>query len=414
VTPNDIARVVLGLAFAIAAAVVTAHPRIQKWERSLGLSIFSASGFSMLMLGYAFAHFEIVTPIVVRDLRPVYEFALGWIGFAVGMQMNLERLDRLPSGLPRLAVLVTLSSMVFTALACGLALIALDVLPGYGFVRDVLVLSACAAVSAPANLTLLLRRFDARSREAIAAIPQLDQLAALAFLAILATLFRPPRNVGLWMLPRSGWFLVTLGIGFLLGVFVYLLIRRVHSRSQELSLVLGGIAMAAGAAGHLALSVPVIGALAGTVIANAPYVHYERLQRTLAEAERPIYLLILFFVGTNWRPFEWQGWVLGAVFAIARAYGKLAGARLAIRDANLSIRDARAITISLLPESAVAVVVIFSIATLHGETLLREVGWAINAVIVGSLLTESAVQYLQRREARAAGEDTFPTVSRFA
>lgn len=413
-TPNEIARVVIGLAIAVLAAVITAHPRLQRWERSLGLSIFSASGLSLLLLGYGFAYFGILTAGVVRDLRPVYEFALGWIGFAVGMQMSLERLDRMPPSLTRLAVLVTLPSIVLTAVACGLTLLALGVLPGYGLVRDVLALSACAAVSAPANLKLLLRRYNGGVRELIATIPQLDQIAALAFLALLATLFRPPRSVGLWVLPRSGWFLVTVGIGFLLGIFVYLLIRRVSDRAQELSLVLGGIAMAAGVAGHLALSVPVIGALAGAVIANAPYPHRERLQATLSGAERTIYLLILFFVGINWRPGEWQGWLLGGVFALARGYGKLAGARLAVRSAELEVRDARAVTVALLPESAMAIVVIFSMATLHGETLMREVGWAINAVIVGSLLTEGAVQYLQRREARAAGEETSPAVSHFA
>jgi hypothetical protein len=43
---------------------------------------------------------------------------------------------------------------------------------------------------------------------------------------------------------------------------------------------------------------------------------------------------------------------------------------------------------------------------MHGETPDAPVRWAINAVIVGSILTEVFVQWVQRRERREAGEET--------
>jgi hypothetical protein len=365
----------------------------------------------MLVLGYAFHAFEIVSPTTLTDLRPVYEFGLGWVGMVVGMQMNIRTLDALPPWFMTAVALVSVPPTVFAAAGCALTLLAIGVVPGEGMLRDTLVLGACAAVSAPANLRLLLRNGPARAAEIIEAITRIDRIAAFALLAVSASLFRPAA-VGLWRLPRSGWFVVTLGVGFLSGVLMYLLVRHVESRIEELSLILGGIALAAGTAGYLALSVPVVCGLAGTVLANVPYRERSRLEAMLGDVERTIYLLMLFLIGTAWRPFEWQGWVLGVVFALTRAYGKLVGARAAGRLDRDSLPEPSRLALSILPESAIAIVVIFTLATLHGEAP-EAVRWGINAVIIGSFLTEVFVQTIQRRESRLAGEETGPVISHF-
>lgn len=409
---SQIARVVLGLAFAVGLAVLGALPAVRRWEQRLGLNVLTAAGFPMLLLGYGFHLLGILSTRTLADLRPIYEFGLGWVGMVVGMQMNMRKLDELPKWFMTTVTLVTLPPTILAALGCGLTLAAMGVLPGTGLIRDTIVLAACAAVSAPANLTLLLRNAPAGSADVLRGMTRMDHIAAFALLALTASLFRPALAVGLWRLPRSGWFLVTLGVGFLLGVVMYLLIRRVESRTEELSLILGSIALAAGLAGYLALSVPVVCALAGTVLANVPYRDRERLEAMLGDVERTIYLLILFLVGTAWRPLEWQGWALGAVFALARGYGKLVGARAAVRIAPGALPDSRTLALSLLPESAIAILVVFTLATAQGEAPAA-VRWGVNAVIVGSILTEIFVQMRQRRESRIAGEENGPVVSHF-
>src|SRR5687768_4648979 len=408
---EQIARVVVALAVAVGLAIVAAHPAVRRFERRFGLSVLAASGFPLLILGFGFRAVGVVTEQTLHDLRPVYEFGLGWIGFAVGMQLNLRRLDELPRSFTTTLVLMTLPATILAAISCALFLAAIGLLHGTGLLRDVLVLAACAAVSAPANLRLLLRLAPPRAMQIVSAVTQIDQVAAFAMLALVASMFRP-QAVVLWRLPRSGWFIVMAGVGFLLGVVIYLLLRKVRSTTEEVSLVIGGIALAAGTAGYLALSVPVVCALAGAVLANVPYRNRARLEATLGEFERPLYLLFLFLVGTTWRPLEWQGWVLGVLFAVSRAYGKFIGARGAVRLAAEDPPSARNLTLSLLPESAVAIVVIFSLATLD-PLPLPAIAWGINAVIVGSVLTEIYVQAMQRREARLVGEETGRLVTNF-
>ena len=400
----DVARVVLALTVAVALAVLGAHPRVMRWEQRFGLTVLATSGFPFLLLGVIFRELGVLTPELITDLRPLFEFGLGWVGLTIGTSLDLRRLERLPPQLAPVMALATLLPILCAAVACSLTLTWLGVLPGRGLVRDGLILMACAAVSAPANLDLLLRRWRSAT-ELVREVTRIDQLAALAILALIAVMFRPDRTATLWHLPRSGWFLMMLGLGALLGVVLYFLVRNVGDRTEELALLMGGVALASGMAGYLALSVAVVGALAGVVLINFPMRDPERIVGTLRDVERPLYFLFLFIIGAAWRPDEWQGWVLGVVFALSRAYGKVLAARAA-RWIDPYLPEWRYLSVSLLPESTIAIIVLFSATALGGAGNSAPVRWAINAVIVGSILTEVAVQAFQRRERRMAGEET--------
>lgn len=400
----ELARVVIALALAMALAVLGAHPRVIRWERRFGLTVLATSGFPFLLLGILFRELGVLTATVLNDLRPLFEFGLGWVGLTIGTHLDLRRFDRLPPTAAPVIALASLLPMVLAAVACSFTLAALGALPGKGLIRDGLILMACGAVSAPANLQLLLRRWKA-SAQLVLEVTRIDQLAALVVLAFVAIMFRPDRTVTLWHLPRSGWFLMTLGLGALLGIVVYLLVRNVEDEKEQLALLMGAVALASGMAGYLALAVPVVCALAGAVLINFPMRNGERIVRTLRDVERPLYLLFLFILGAAWRPDEWQGWVLGLVFAISRAYGKIVAMRVATwfdRD----LPDWKPLAVALLPESTIAIVVLFSATAIDGASANAPVRWAVNAVIVGSVLTEIAVQWFQRRERRVVGEET--------
>src|SRR5688572_19304668 len=149
-TPQ-IARVVLALTVAVALAVLGAHPRVRRWERRFGLTVLATSGFPFLLLGLLFRELGVLTPVVLADLRPLFEFGLGWVGLTIGTNLDLRRLEKLPPSLAPVITLASLLPIVFAAMACSLTLAWLGVMPGKGLIRDGLILMACAAVSAPAN-----------------------------------------------------------------------------------------------------------------------------------------------------------------------------------------------------------------------------------------------------------------------
>src|SRR5688500_3638172 len=92
----QVARVVIALAVAAALAVLGAHPRVRRWERRFGLTVLASSGFPFLILGLLFRELGVLTGDVLTDLRPLFEFGLGWIGLTIGTNLNLRRLERLP------------------------------------------------------------------------------------------------------------------------------------------------------------------------------------------------------------------------------------------------------------------------------------------------------------------------------
>ncbi|HYO77899.1 MAG TPA: hypothetical protein VE010_15685, partial [Thermoanaerobaculia bacterium] len=147
----ELARVVIAISVAMALAVLGAHPRVIRWERRFGLTVLATSGFPFLLLGVLFRELGVLTHDLLADLRPLFEFGLGWVGLTIGTQLNLRRFDSLPPTAPPVIALASLLPMLFAALACSITLSALGAAPGKGLIRDGLILMACAAVSAPAN-----------------------------------------------------------------------------------------------------------------------------------------------------------------------------------------------------------------------------------------------------------------------
>jgi hypothetical protein len=398
-----IAQILLTVMAALALAAIAAHPRVRAFERRLGLTVLISTGLPFLGLGFVMGHpgVGVLDRTVLEHLRPIFEFGLGWIGFVVGMQFDVHKLDRMPRSLGSVIAIQSLVPMVTTAILCGWVFIELGLLSQpRDMLRDILVLTACAASSAPLSLNVAAQSYGRPASLLIDEITRLDEIAALSVLGLVAVFFRPDAAFTRWVLPASAWLLVSLGLGTVLGIVTYMLIRGADSEAEELSLLLGAVAFAAGLAGYLALSAPVICAIAGALLANLPMGDRRGFTKILLDVERPIYLIFLMFVGASWRPLEWQGWVLGAAFALARVTGKILGAVWAKRLGPSQLPPPRWLALALMPQSPIAIVVMVSAATLHPGEPPPVVRWCINAMIIGSVLTEIGVRFARRLDRR--------------
>src|SRR4051812_13932628 len=123
---GHIATVVIGLAAALALAVMSSLPQVKALEQRLGVSVLLSTGLPFLLMGTIFRldGVGILTPDVLADLRPAFEFGLGWIGFVVGMQFDVRRLDRLPRKLGAVIAIESIVPMVFTAALCTAGFVA--------------------------------------------------------------------------------------------------------------------------------------------------------------------------------------------------------------------------------------------------------------------------------------------------
>jgi hypothetical protein len=325
----------------------------------------------------------------------------------------VRKLDTLPTSLGPVIVIESFVPMLTTAGLCGMALIGMGVpWEGNDFARDALVLAACAAPSAPISMEVWQRRVGEKAARMIDEVTSIDEVVGLGVLALVAIYFRPQATEIRWVLPPSAWFLMTLGLGGTLGIISYVLLRGARNAAEELALLLGAVALSAGVAGYLALSVPVICAIAGALLANLPLRDLAGLRATLMTIERPIYLIFLLVVGATWRPGEWQGWVLAPAFVLARVAGKRLGAIWSKRAGPKELPSAGMLALALAPQSPISIVVIVSAATLYQGQGAERVRWAINAVIIGGVLSEFVVRILEWRRRRRADLTPLPLVVR--
>lgn len=393
------ARVVAGLSIALTLAIIASHPRLRAIRKRFGVGFVLSGGIPFLLLGALFGHRSvgILTPDALRDLHPALEFALGWIGFSVGMQFEMRTIERLPAGLDALVAAESLIPAAFAAVAGGLVLAGLGVPWEGGLVRETLVLAACASPSARVEVERLARCSSRAAAETLRDATSLDDVAALVALGLISVFFRPEAAETRWILPPSAWFLAMLGLGGVLGAIAYMLVRRATNESEEVALLLGIVALTSGVSGYLALSVPVVCAVAGALMANLPMHDLDGLRRTMREVERPLYYVFLLIVGAEWDPAAWQGWVLALAFFAARVGGKGVGAWLGIRGSGLELPPTRITWLHLTPQSAISIAAIVAASSAFQGNVPRVARWCISAVIIGSFLAELVTKLEQRR-----------------
>ncbi|RMH44521.1 MAG: hypothetical protein D6689_02185 [Deltaproteobacteria bacterium] len=334
----------------------------------------------------------VLGPDVVDRLVPVLELGLGWIGFMVGYRFDVRTLDRVPRHTALIVAIESAVPFVAVAAACAVALIAFGRDPGSPAVwRDVVVLGACGAMTAP-RYTLGIGDRAARLGDVDTVVGELDEIAGVVALVVLGAVFRPAG--GAWALPAAGWVFVQLGAGLALGLLLYVMLRDELSAGERLAVTLGFIAFASGVAGYLFLSPIAVCFLAGWVVANLPGEHRAAVWDTFRALERPIHHLFLIVLGALWAVDDWRGWALVPVFVGARLVGKAAGRAASARAVRRRGDEPAGDRAIVAPLSVLSIALVVSVRGLYaGETI----SWLVTAVVGAAIVSEILVQLVAPR-----------------
>ena len=330
------------------------------------------------------------------------------------MQFDVRELDAMPA--KTAAVVVAESAIPLAAVfsACLLARLVLDpyVVPSdfvahraYFFeteitdsVRDALALGACAAPAAPVAAVAIARSSGSHAAAILGRVTALNDVAGVVVIGLICAYFRPADALSAWHLPHIAWLFVTLGLGGVLGILSYVLVRSASSAAEEMAYLLGAIGLSAGMSGFLGISPLVSCAIAGALLTNLPYRNIARLKSTIALVERPLYLIFLLVAGALWDPSGWEGWALVPIFVFSRVAGKLIGAVVAKSAGPEGLPDAGTLGLALSPQSPIAIATIVSYVTLYRPLTpgAQALSWLMTACIGGAVLTELTVQAIAR------------------
>ena len=381
---TGVASVIMALALAVGLGILATHPVIRAWERKLGLSLLAASGVPFLLLGGLFGEsgLGVLTEQVLHDLRPAFHLGLGWIGFVIGLRLDTRHLEKMPQTVSWVTAWHATVTALVTSAVCGATLWWLGAAPGDTMLRDVLVLAACAvttsAVVVP-NARAFAPLFEGVSR--------LDSAAALVALGAVSVVIRPDAAAVRWTLPAPAWALLLVGLGAVSGFLLWMALRQADDDNEAVAFLVGGVALAAGSAGYLALAGAVVAALAGAMLANLPLSSHDRLLKGVEMVERPLLFVFLVLVGAAWKPWEGAGWVLAVAFFVSRVLGTSLAAVLAARK-GMDLPGRRTLIRALLPQGSTSVVIVAAAVGLYAGTEPIAAGWAVNAVLMGSVLTD--------------------------
>jgi Kef-type K+ transport system membrane component KefB len=387
-------KIIGGLLALLVLAYLGGHRRVVRFQERLGISSAIAAGLPFVLLGLVASHPDvgILSGDVLDRLQPLLHFGLGWLGFIIGAQLDIRVLDRVPKGTAYIIMVEALAPFAVTMAACGGVMLAFGLtLDDPTFWRDLLVLGAAAAMTAPRRFRGFANRGWSEGKSVDILIAQLDEVVGVIGLLFITTYFRNETVGAQWQLPGTAWVFVAAGLGVSAGVLMFAMVRVPVSSEEFLAVVLGGITFASGLAGYLQLSPLVICFLAGVLVVNFPSDHRDQVFRILVHLERPVHMLFLIIAGAFWSVGDWRGWVLVPLMVIARTAGKWLGVFTASKSIGLDVppgfTEARKL---VSPLSSLSIALVISVASLYRD---QAMAWVTTAVIGGAFLTEIVVQF---------------------
>jgi len=287
--------------------------------------------FLGLLLGPQFSN--LLDTETLKGLEPVGALLLGWIGLLFGFQFEIARLRRFPLDFFKAAILESLLTFALVFLGVYYALPLFSDISEVKRIALSLTLSAAAACTAQTGLALLTPDFVDQHRKTIGLLRYVSSIDGLSALLIFGMVFffRRPSITGFsWIgdLALGTVFILIISIGL---VFLYIVFIASHRDESELALVIIAMAvLTSGVASILHFSPLVANFFVGFCLVNLCR-QKERLFKILVGVEKPVYLLLLVFLGAYWKLDSMWLIVLAAVYCLYRFTGKLFGGFMVAR-----------------------------------------------------------------------------------
>ena len=308
-----------------------------------------------------------ITADQIEGFGLISDLALGFIAFAMGNEFRLAQLKKIG----KQATVIGIFQALFTTVVVDAVLIGLHFLmPDKLSLSAAIVLASVATETAPAATLMVVKQYKAKGpvTDVLLPVVALDDAVGLVIFAIsfgvaksistgtvdvLSVILEPLLEV-----------VLSLGLGFVMGLLFTICEKYFHSRSKRMAVSVTFVMMTVAISClrfdvggiHIAFSSLLACMMLGTVFCNMCEVSEELMDR----ADRwttPI--LILFFVisGAELELSVFADWavvVVGVVYIISRSIGKYFGANISAKMTHSDPNIVKYLGITLLPQAGVA------------------------------------------------------------
>ena len=280
------------------------HLTFRKIRLPLFARKFYFTGTEFLFLGLLLGpqFFNLLDSGTLEGLAPLTALLLGWVGLLFGFQFEISKLRRFPLEYLTAAIFEGGATLVIIVGAAALLLPILSSFAVPVHLSAILCLGAAAACTAQTGLALLAPEFVTRRSKLVQLLSYMSTMDSLLAVLIfgLAFFFRGSFAAGI---ESSGTFQGPMAALLLCSglIVLYSLITVRRCGEGELKLiVIGMTVLTSGAAALLDFSPLISNALLGFGLVNFSR-DKERIFQVLLTIEKPVYLILLVFLGVGIR-----------------------------------------------------------------------------------------------------------------
>lgn len=305
------------------------HLSFRKFKVPLFAHKFYLTGLEFLFLGLLLGpqFLNILDEKTCEGLAPVTALLLGWIGMLFGFQFELSILKRFPLIFFIAAILEGLLTLIIVFLGIYISLPFFIKLPDHIKFCISIVLASAAACTAQTGLAFVSKKNIRQYQATVKLLRYLSSIDGLIAMLALLPLFMylPTRHLSAIqnVILGSDTFIAAASFAGIIILFNLFLIHR-KDQNELAMIIIGMTIFISGFASAMHFSPLVACFFVGVLLVNLTP-EKEKIFNTLISIEKPVYLLLLVFLGSTWH-IE-SIWIFGiaAGYCLLRFLGKMIG-----------------------------------------------------------------------------------------
>ena len=361
----------------------------EKYRNSSGwLKFVLYSGSLNLIVGYLIGPnaFGLLSGEIISNLYVLVGLVLGWAGFLIGLQVNRAQLKRfqtryyLFSGLNFILVFVGMSLLIRIFLYVS----DLSLSPSLIFLLAVL-----GSVSSPILVGLLRQQLSLRGAgiHLLQFSVALDNIFSVIFFGLLLLLVQQETYehvLFVWLIPGSLLFSVIMSWLFIK------ISRMTDSVHQFLLILIGFLLILVGVALSLNVSVLLIAFVFGVALTNMP-VETKKLYQGIAQAEKPLYYLMMVFIGASIHHISIDLFFVALAFMVVRIILKFFAGNIARRAFSFNRQINSGIGLPQIGMGGIALAMVLDFHLSVSNILSDSVMFIVSVMAIGNAILSTAV-----------------------
>ncbi len=354
-------------------------------------------GGEYILIGYLLGPsvFNILNREIIHEFSPVIVVGIGWLGLLLGNQLSIRNLRRFPLSLYQLLTVQNLFFLIISAFFIwGAAKFFPGELKNMGFANLGILIAAMMATS-PTVLSLMAHILHIPNRFTfiLRFLSSVEGFIGILLLGFIYSMIHEPLLLFNFYLTGIHWFVITLLLAGLGGLFFHLIMRETNSDFETVLIIMGIVIFTGGMSYYLNLSALFVSFVIGFVMANLSNMQV-RVNQILASTEKQFYIVFLIFAGALWNFQNWQLLFIAPLFVLFRIAAKFLSTYCATRIIEGYKKEHPAAGLGLSSVAGLALAITLEFYLMRPGQFS---GWLLNLMILMVLLNQVAAPVLLRQ-----------------